>query len=114
MRKVYEMVKKTGGATYNPTKGTFPTTGFMCAIAQNEVILDGECSVNSLYSYMIQFARDLVKDEAHLGVWYNSENGKTYLDTSFRFEDKEEALEFAKANKQLAIFDLATMSEIRL
>ena len=57
---------------------------------------------------------DLQKLNAHVGVWYNHEDGKTYLDTSYRFNDVDSALQFARDNNQLAIFDLATYEEIRL
>ena len=63
---------------------------------------------------MAKYAVDLQKDNTCLGAWYNSEDGKTYLDTSYRFETLEEAIAFGKANNQLAIFDLNTFTEIRL
>ena len=114
MNALCEYVKQNGGATFNLMTGEYPSTGFMVAKAENEFILDGECTVNSLYAYMARYARDLQKDDAHLGIWYNTDNGKTYLDTSYRFESIDDALAFARANHQLAIFDLATFNEIRL
>lgn len=114
MNALCEYVKQNGGATFNLMTGEYPSTGFMVAKAENEFILDSECTVNSLYAYMARYANDLQCEDAHLGIWYNTENGKTYLDTSYRFENLEDALEFAKANNQLAIFDLATFNEIRL
>ena len=114
MNALCEYVKQNGGATFNLMTGEYPSTGFMVAKAENEFILDGECTVDSLYAYMARDASDLQKDDAHLGIWYNTDNGKTYLDTSYRFENIDEALEFARANHQLAIFDLATFNEIRL
>ena len=49
-----------------------------------------------------------------LGVWYNTENEKTYIDTSFVFENVDDAKRFGKENNQIAIFHLDTFTEIRL
>jgi len=43
-----------------------------------------------------------------VGGWLNSENGKFYYDSVRIFTDLEEAKQFARENKQLAIFDLST------
>lgn len=114
LNQLVEYVAQNGGATVNPSNGTMPVDGFMCAIAQNEYVMDGQVTANALTTYIEQYAHDLEKDGAFLGIWYNTENDKTYLDTSFRFENVDDALEFAKVNEQLAIFDLATFNEIRL
>lgn len=114
LNQLVEYVAQNGGATVNPSNGAMPVDGFMCAIAQNEFVMDGQVTTNALTTYIEQYAHDLKKDGAFLGIWYNTENDKTYLDTSFRFEDVDDALEFAKVNEQLAIFDLATFNEIRL
>lgn len=49
-----------------------------------------------------------------VGGWYNSDNGKYYFDSIKLFKNSElqEAIEFAKANKQIAIFDLTNLEEI--
>lgn len=41
-----------------------------------------------------------------VGGWLNEENGKYYFDSIRIFDDFEEAREFAKANRQIAFFDL--------
>jgi hypothetical protein len=48
------------------------------------------------------------------GGWYNSENGKFYFDATIVVEDLETAILLGLRNKQLAIFDLANLEEIRL
>lgn len=48
------------------------------------------------------------------GGWYNSENNMYYFDATLIVEDLQKALELARLNKQLAIFDLANLREIRL
>lgn len=49
-----------------------------------------------------------------VGGWYDSESGKYYLDATVIFSDLESAKAFARANHQLAIFNLSTFEEIRL
>ena len=114
MKNLVNHIIKNGGATYNLMGGQFITSGYMCAKAENEMIISEELTCNHILGYMARYAADLQKDNANLGAWYNSEDGKTYLDTSYRFETLEEAIAFGKANNQLAIFDLNTFTEIRL
>jgi len=49
-----------------------------------------------------------------VGGWRNTENRKYYFDSSSVFIDKETAIEFGRKNKQIAIFDLDSLTEIRL
>ena len=114
MKNLVNHIIENGGATYNLMGGQFITSGYMCAKAENEMIISEELTCNHILGYMARYAADLQKDNANLGAWYNSEDGKTYLDTSYRFETLEEAIAFGKANNQLAIFDLNTSTEIRL
>ena len=48
------------------------------------------------------------------GGWYNSENNMYYFDATVIVNDLEAAKELGRANKQIAIFDLANLTEIRL
>ena len=115
MKRLVEYVLDNGGMTYNPRNGSMPTEGYMVAIAQNEHIIDGQLTEGSLVGYMMAHTKTLQNDQnSHVGVWYNTEDGRTYLDTSYRFTDFDEAMAFARQNHQLAIFDLGQCEEIRL
>ncbi len=48
------------------------------------------------------------------GGWYNSENNKFYFDATVIVDNFEAAKELGRVNKQIAIFDLANLEEIRL
>lgn len=48
------------------------------------------------------------------GGWYNSENNMYYFDATVIVNDLEAAKELGRVNKQIAIFDLANLKEIRL
>lgn len=52
------------------------------------------------------------KDNLYIGLWLDSDI--MYIDISINIIDKTEALEFAKYNKQLAIYDLTNNDSIYL
>lgn len=49
-----------------------------------------------------------------IGGWLNDENEYYYFDSIQVFRRLDEAIRFAKQNKQLAIFDLTNLKEIRI
>ena len=114
LKNLVKHILETGGITYNINKEGLTTTGFICAKAENECIISGKLEVTHLQDYITKYSEDLKEGNANLGAWFNAEDGKTYLDTSYRFDTLEEAVAFGKANNQLAIFDLNTFKEIRL
>ena len=57
--------------------------------------------------------KETLKDPNNfVGTWYDSKSDQTYIDISTRVENKQEAIDLAKANNQKAIFDLESMKEI--
>lgn len=48
------------------------------------------------------------------GGWKNEKNGMFYFDATIICKDRETAIKLAKENKQLAIYDLNTGTEINL
>lgn len=53
-------------------------------------------------------------DGLAFGGWYDSKSGRYYYDATVIVKDRTEALELARVNGQLAIFDLNNQKEIRL
>ena len=49
-----------------------------------------------------------------VGGWYNSDNSEYYFDSCYVVETENEARILGMNNKQLAIFNLNTLEEIRL
>lgn len=49
-----------------------------------------------------------------IGGWYDSESGRYYFDATIVVNSISEAIELGRINKQLAIFNLNTLEEIRL
>lgn len=56
------------------------------------------------------------KHQKTLGGWLNEENEKFYFDSVKIFKNSEldKAIEFAKEQKQIAIFDLTNLKEIKI
>mgnify|MGYP000844353091 CR=1 FL=1 len=49
-----------------------------------------------------------------IGGWYDDQSGLYYYDATVIVEDREKAIQLGIENDQLAIFDLNTMTEIRI
>ena len=84
------------------------TAGYAIAIAdtQNSFGNDG---LKKVISYISKHANINA-----VGGWYNSENKQFYYDATIVVNNLQEAIRLGKANKQIAIFDLNNMQEIRL
>ena len=114
MKRLVDYINENNGMTYNPREGVFVNSGYACAKAENEKIIDGAITEYDIIVYLYRYQKDLQNPNAMLGVWYNTENNKTYIDTSYVFETESLAVDFGHKNKQLAIFHLDTFTEIRL
>lgn len=84
------------------------TRGYAVAIAdtQNSFGLEGLANV-------VKYVSEHPEINA-FGGWYNSQNNMYYFDATVIVEDLKKALELGRANKQLAIFDLANGFSIDL
>ena len=50
----------------------------------------------------------------YLGIWIDKTSGIVYLDISIHIKELEQALNLARSNKQLAIWDCANKAEIKV
>ncbi|GAB2553277.1 hypothetical protein [Amycolatopsis magusensis] len=55
-----------------------------------------------------------VSHDQVVGGWLNSENGQFYFDSCKVFNFRKAAIEFGREQKQIAIFDLTNLEEIKL
>ena len=96
------------GFTVSAAKLQPVTTGFAVAVAdtQNSFGIDGLANV-------IKYVSEHPEINA-FGGWYNSENNRYYFDATVIVDDLASAMELGRINKQIAIFDLANLKEIRL
>jgi len=108
---------RDGGFTYNPRYGTFPKAGYAVSpYKQAEKVFSGDkvATVPDFESYINEHLDLLTQSGTHLGGWYNPDDSKVYLDISVVSPDKETAMELARQNNQLAIFDLGKLETITL
>ena len=104
---------ENGGATLtSELKKAELATGFMVSLegAESQVKGDDYQAIKKA----IEEKQAIIKDNNNLyiGLWLDG--GIMYIDLSINIKDKVEALEFAKKNKQLAIYDLINNDSIYL
>jgi hypothetical protein len=96
-----------GGASYNIITGdTVPNTGYMVGIDGYETRYDQSSITNSdVRNYVITYIEILSDGETFLGGWLDKQANEICLDVSIHIADREEAVEFARNNNQIAIYD---------
>lgn len=94
------------GFTYNIRTNSFVKYGYVVAYQETQDSF-GEEGLKKVLEHALSHG-------GIIGGWLNSENKRYYFDSCRVFKKREEALEFGRQNKQLAIFDLTNLEEIRL
>lgn len=96
------------GFTVNAATLQPVTTGYAVAVAdtQDSFGLEGLANV-------VKYVSEHPEVNA-FGGWYDSENNMYYFDATVIVDDLATAMELGRANKQIAIFDLANLKEIKL
>lgn len=110
INQIFKSTIKNGGASYN-LNGHSPSKGFMVATfgAEKKILLK-DFNKKILKSYIKTHKKDL--KGAFIGTWIDS--NIVYLDISKKEKSKNKALEIARKNKQLAIFNLSNFESIYL
>lgn len=96
------------GFTVNAANLQPVTTGYAVAVADTQDSFGFEGLAN-----VVKYVSEHPNINA-FGGWYNSENNMYYFDATVIVNDLEAAKDLGRYNKQLAIFDLANLKEIRL
>lgn len=96
------------GFTVNAATLQPVTTGYAVAVADTQDSFGFEGLAN-----VVKYVYEHPEVNA-FGGWYNSDNNMYYFDATVIVDDLEAAKELGRANKQIAIFDLANLKEIRL
>ena len=96
------------GFTVNASNLQPVTTGYAVAVSdtQNSFGFEGLANV-------VKYVEEHPEINA-FGGWYNSENNMYYFDATVIVDDLTVAKELGRLNKQIAIFDLENLEEIRL
>lgn len=96
------------GFTINAATLAPVTTGYAVAVKDTQNSF-GFAGMVEVYKYIQNHP-----EVNSVGGWFNSDNGKFYFDATIVVNDLATALELGRANDQIAIFDLNTLTEIRL
>ena len=69
----------------------------------------GKESLNKVINHALEHSKTV-------GGWYDTESNRYYFDSVkvFRNSEISKAIEFAKENNQLAVYDLTNITEIRI
>ena len=96
------------GFTVNAANLQPVTTGYAVAVANTQNSFGFKVLAN-----VVKYVSEHPEVNA-FGGWYNSDNNMYYFDATVIVNDLEAAKELGRINKQIAIFDLANLTEIRL
>jgi hypothetical protein len=98
---------KNGGASYNITTGaSTPKTGYMVGIDGYEERHECSSVLNyAIRNYVLTYSEILSHGDTFLGGWLDKQANEICLDVSIHIADREEAVEFARNNNQIAIYD---------
>ena len=113
-----ESLLRDKGASYNLTTGDFnPNKGYFVSDEDNEVIISLEDFSNDPNKYVIDFIRTnidkiLLDSNTYIGGWINGD--EVYLDISRIYYTIETAIQSARKNHQLAIFNNAVKQVITI
>lgn len=110
-----EALDTGGGFSLTMTAKAPVTRRYVSALStEHEVILEsGQTTKEALARYLIDKQTVVgAHPNAFLGGWKNAADGRTYLDVSTSFSSLDEALRYAGAHDQIAIWDMKDSREI--
>lgn len=97
--------RRESGATV-ATRGESPTNGFMVGGVAPELVMTN--GTRDLPSWVARNSGE------YFGIWRDDATGKYHADISEHYADRETAIEIARQRGEIAIWDLANGTEIRV
>lgn len=112
LKDIKKIIKNGGETLTKELKKAELKKGFMVSLEGTETQTKGDDY--QAIKKAIEEKQEIIKNKnnMYIGLWLDS--GIMYIDISINISDKVEALEFAKYNKQLAIYDLINNDSIYL
>ena len=101
-------INNKDGFTVNAANLQPVTNGYAVAVADTPNSF-GISGIANVFKYVSEHS-----EINAFGGWYNSDNNMYYFDATVIVDDLATAKELGRVNKQIAIFDLANLKEIRL
>lgn len=112
LEELKRIIKNGGETLTKELKKAELKRGYMVSLEGTETQTRG----NDYQAIMkaIEEKQEIIKDKnnMYIGLWFDG--GIMYIDISINIQDKTEALEFGKRNKQLAVYDLENNNSIYL
>lgn len=107
------LLRTAGGFTHAYGEDRERTDGYAIAVRGHEYTILGRATASQIKAFGEKHRDVLAQPDRHLGAWYNREDATTYLDISETLDDGAAALDRAREQGEIAIFDLAAGKEIR-
>jgi len=116
LTKIIKETFRSGGASYNITTGeSTPKTGYMVSLSGCEEVYEVSSMLDSLLKDFVNRNSGILADEnSFVGTWHNKTKNKVYFDVSVNVSNLPDAIHFAKASNQIAIYDCANKTEVKL
>lgn len=116
LTKIIKETFRSGGASYNITTGeSTPKTGYMVSLSGCEEVYEVSSMLDSLLKDFVNRNSELLADEkSFVGTWHNKTKNKVYFDVSVNVSNLPDAVELGRINNQIAIYDCANKTEIKL
>jgi len=111
-KELLDKIFTDGGFSVQVASGSIPSSGYMVSIQGCEEVYHTEDVTDDTIPGYITRIKELLLPGAYLGAWLDG--SKVYLDVSINVDDLQDALDLARENSQLAIYDLATGDSIYL
>lgn len=105
LQNLVSLALKNGGATYSINTGEgAPKTGYMVSIEGYERVLNDHTLTDSVVAeYIKKHSAKLSEDNVYFGIW--RDGNSWFLDCSINIKRLQDAVYFAVANNQRAIYD---------
>lgn len=112
LEELKRIIENGGTTLTSELKQAELTRGYMVSLEGAESQVKGEDYQAIMKA--IEEKQEIIKNKnnMYIGLWLD--NNIMYIDISINIQDKTEALEFAKYNKQLAIYDIINNDSIYL
>lgn len=112
LEEIKRIIENKGETLTKDLKKAELKKGFMVSLEGTETQVAGNDykAINQAIADKKEIIKD--RDNLYIGLWLDG--GVMYIDISINIQDKAEALEFAKYNRQLAIYDLVNNDSIYL
>ncbi len=115
-KEILQYVLEYGGITYDCLSNNRIGHTFGYYVSLNNLskgIFLRELCIREIETYIFLNNTYLQLPNKFFGIWIDETSGIVYLDISIHIPGLEQALNFARSNKQLAIWDCANKIEIK-